>query len=187
MFKRYYVPLTVVALLTPLSALGQYEPDPGEIGVYSGGTFSGGAHPFVGGSAGLAYSKYAVGLIDFSYTHLDTDTLRHVAAHDVKGSNLYDCNFSVHIRYPVNEKWAPYGIAGPSVVWNGYSYGTLGANGAHIYTSKQDVNFGFHTGAGVRYYINENWGIRPEVKVILTGRTYVVFSLGFFFNTPGGI
>ena len=49
-----------------------------------------------------------------------------------------------------------------------------------------EFNFGFHTGGGVRYYIREGWGIRPELKVVVSHRTYTRFTIGFFYTLPTG-
>ena len=84
--------------------------------------------------------------------------------------------------FPINGKWVPYGILGPSAVWSGYHYATVGPNGARKVVYKEDLNFGFHTGAGLRYHVNQTWGIRPEVRVVITNQTFVVFSLGMFFR-----
>jgi opacity protein-like surface antigen len=179
-----YLLLIPVGLLAPFSAQAQYEREPGELSGYSGVSANGGAHPFVGASAGLDYGQYALGLFDFAYTHLDNDTLRYLHGVNVKGSQLYDVNYSVHFRYTINHRWEPYALTGPSVIWNHYSYGVSTPSGGTVYPTKDDVNFGWHAGGGVRYFVNDSWGVRPEVKVVITGRTYVVFSLGFFFKVP---
>jgi opacity protein-like surface antigen len=182
-----HICLAVIGLLASFPVHAQSEVGSGELGVYVGGISGNGTHAIVGGTAGLIISKYAIGLFDISFSNLSNSTLRKYSGYDVTNSHLYDFNYSFHFQYPVNDKWAPYGLAGPSLIWNGFSYGTVGANGVVIHSNRDDVNFGFQTGGGVRYNIKDNWGIRPEVKVVISGRTYVVFSVGFFFNTPAGI
>jgi hypothetical protein len=151
----------------------------GELSVFGGGAFGIGTHPFAGGSTGIAFSPYAVALFDFSYSHLGQDTLRRQSGIAASNSNLYDVNVSAHLRYPITPKWAVYGIVGPSLLFNKYDVATT--SGA--YSTRTDVNFGFHTGGGVRYHINDRWGIRPELRVVISNQTYVAFSVGVFFNT----
>ena len=38
--------------------------DTGEVAVYGGGTFGSGAHPLIGGSAGVSFSQHLIGLIE---------------------------------------------------------------------------------------------------------------------------
>jgi hypothetical protein len=155
------------------------ESDIGELSVFGGGAFGIGTHPFAGGSTGIAFSRYALPLFDFSFSHFGQDTLRRQPGIATKDSNLYDFNVSAHIRYPITPKWAVYGIVGPSLLLNNYEVAsTSGTNG-----TRNDVNFGFHTGGGVRYHFNDTWGIRPELRVVISNQTYVTFSVGVFFNT----
>ena len=159
----------------------------GELAVYGGGTSGIGTHSLMGASSGIAFSRYALAMLDVSYSRFGNDMLRDWPGRQAQNSNLYDFNVSAHIRIPINRKWAPYAIAGPSVMWNSYEQLVTGAGGSTSTTSRDDVNFGFHTGGGVRYHINENWGIRPEVRVIISNQTYVAFSLGVFFNVESGL
>jgi len=154
----------------------------GELAVFGGGAFGIGTHPFAGGSTGIAFSPYAVALFDFSYLHLGQDTLRRQPGIGAENSNLYDFNVSAHLRYPITRKWAVYGILGPSLLLNNYEVATTSGGGAPAYVTRNDVNFGFHTGGGVRYHVNDRWGIRPELRVVISNQTYVAFSVGVFFS-----
>jgi hypothetical protein len=155
------------------------ESDIGELSVFGGGAFGIGTHPLTGGSTGIAFSRYALALFDFSYVRLGQDTLRRQRNIEARDSNLYDFNVSAHIRYPITPKWAVYGILGPSLLLNTYEVATTSGT----YGTRNDVNFGFHTGGGVRYHVNDRWGIRPELRVVISNQTYIAFSVGVFFNT----
>ena len=37
----------------------------------------------------------------------------------------------------------------------------------------------------MRYHGNAAWGIRPEVRVIISNQTYIAFSVGVIFNVFG--
>ena len=175
---------TILLIAGSLAAALQAQSDEktGELAVYGGGTSGIGTHAYAGGSSGIAFSRYAIGMLDVSYSRFGNDTLRRWPDRQARNSNLYDFNVSAHIRYPINQKWAPYAIIGPSVLWNSYDQFHTGPNGDAVGVSKDDLNFGFRTGGGVRYHITENWGIRPEVRVVISNQTYVAFTLGVFFN-----
>jgi len=40
----------------------------------------------------------------------------------------------------------------------------------------------FSTGGGVRYYVADNWGIWPEVRVFISGRNFTRISVGVFYD-----
>jgi hypothetical protein len=168
-------------LAIPATLFGQSgESGVGEVGAYGGGGFGGGAHALVGGSSGVAFSKHALALVEVSYTHLGDDILWR--RHDVqqpKDSSLFDFMVGTHIRIPIGEKWAPYGILGGGLAFNTYKayVGPQRALGG-----VDDFKMAFQTGGGVRYYIREGWGIRPEVKMVVSTRTYMRVSIGVFYT-----
>jgi len=176
----------VVSVLVPVTVLAQdNETETGEVAGYGGGAFGLGAYPLVGASAGAGFSRYAMALIDISYAPLGQQTLRRREASEVvRRSGLYDFNFSLHIRVPVAKRWAPYGIVGGGLMYDNFDLAKVTPSGTAVFHSRNENNFGFHTGAGVRYYIREGWGIRPELKVVASKRTYVCASIGIFYVLP---
>jgi hypothetical protein len=176
-----------VAAASALGLYAQSDATGGELALFGGGTSNLGVHPFAGASSGIAFSKYAAAILDVSYARFNRRTLRYLPDQQARNSNLYDFNISAHIRYPISRKWAPYGILGPSLLWNSYDQYARGPGGSTFVAHRDDVNFGFHTGGGVRYHINEHVGIRPEVRVVISNQTFIAFSLGFFFNVESGL
>ena len=151
-----------------------------------GGVVSGlGTHGFVGAGAGMAISRYFQAVGEISFAPLGSYTVRYrPASQTVQQSRLYDFNVSLHVQVPVGNKWAPYVLAGPSVLWDNFKSVSVGHAGAVKGVSVNETNFGFHTGAGVRYYLPHDWGIRPEVRVVISAKTYVVASFGVFYTFP---
>ncbi len=161
------------------------DPESAEVAAYVGGLFGLGAHPYVGASAGLAAGRHVICVGDISWAPLGGYTIRtRPASQMIQESRLYDFNFSAHVQIPINKKFAPYAILGPSVLWNNFTTTTVASSGQGVRVSDNNVNFGFHTGAGARYYVRNDWGIRPEVRVVISNKTYVVASLGFFYTFP---
>ena len=184
--NRWLLSILLPAMLgisLPVASPGQsYDSDIGEVAVFGGGSFGTATHGFVGASSGLAFSRYAMGLIEASFTPLGQITLRDRATiGSPRESRLYDFNLSFHIRYPVRESWAPYGILGGGLLYNTYHLATgPAAAGGRI----DNFRFGLVTGGGVRYYIGRDWGIRPELKVIVSSRVFTQLSIGLFCNLP---
>jgi hypothetical protein len=183
--------LVVICLFGPATLPAQSgDTDVGEVAAFGGGGFGMGTHPVVGGSTGIAFSKYGIALIEGSFMAMGQDTLRGQppviqplgVVNETKRSHLYDVNTSFHIRVPVRERWAPYVLVGAGILFNTYRSVVTQEAG---YVAFDDLNFGFHTGGGLRYYIGKYWGIRPELKVVVSNQAYTRFTIGVFYTTSG--
>ena len=172
-----------VIALTPAAVYGQSgETDVGELAIHGGGTFGTGTHPAVAASTGIAFARRGMALLDVAYTPMGHDILWR--RHDVQSpqnSQLFEFMFSSHIRFPVKARLAPYAIIGGGLLFNTFR-GYTGPQGALV--GIEDFKFGVQTGGGVRYYLGENWGIRPEFKVIVSSQTYTRMSIGVFYVVP---
>jgi hypothetical protein len=113
---------------------------------------------------------------------MGSDTLRPLdPLADIKSSFLY--NFAINFRIGPprrnGKRFTPYGIVGGGLLYATYDALKDRVSGVD-YESHSTTNFGLNTGGGVSYYISENWGIRPEVKVCISTRTFVQVSFGVF-------
>ena len=157
----------------------------GEFTGFVAGSFGMGTHPAAGGSAGTDFSRYGMALVEVAYQPLGTRTIQPwPAASTVNRSYLLDFNFCVHVRIPIKSRWAPYAIAGVGLLWDGVKQNSTGPYGNAIFKNFNQFNGALETGGGVRYYIRENWGIRPEAKVIVSKTTYTRVSMGIFYVLP---
>jgi Outer membrane protein beta-barrel domain len=177
-------------LVSPALMSAQFNDGDGEVAAFGGGTFGlGGAHPAVGASSGISFSRYGIALIEAAFSPLGDETLRRRTGARVESSRLFDFNFSVHVQVPVRRRWAPYGIVGAALLYDAFRAVPTGAPQdepgqtppAAVF-AVDEFNFGFQTGGGARYYIGEDWGIRPEFKVIVSNRTYTRFTIGIFYK-----
>ncbi len=158
------------------------EPEVGEVALHGGGNFGAGTHVSVGGSSGFAFSRRGMAFLEATYTQMGRDILwRRADVQSPQESRLFEFMASTHIRFPVGERWAPYAILGGGLLFNSFR-AYSGPQGALI--GIEDFKFGVQSGGGVRYYIGENWGVRPEFKVIVSSRTYTRMTIGVFYNLP---
>jgi hypothetical protein len=180
--------------LPALSSAQVRDTDFGEVAAFGGGVFGLGTHGAVGASSGVAFSKYGIGLIEAAFSPLGDQTVRHRTGAQPQSSKLFDFNFSAHIRVPVKRRWEPYGILGAGLLWDKFKVVPVAVPltepgvipPVQAVVAVDEFNFGFHTGGGVRYYVREEWGIRPEFKVIVSNRTYTRFTVGIFYNLSSG-
>jgi len=183
--KRLFVFAVVPVLLSAMAWCQAGDPELAEASAFGGFVSGIGTHGFVGAGAGMAIGKYFQGVGEVSFAPIGSNTIRdHPATQTVQQSRVYDFNFSLHVQFPIGKKLAPYAIAGPSVIWNSFQSTTVGPGGDVKALAVNETNFGFHTGGGVRYYLPHDWGIRPEVRVVISAKTYVVTSVGLFYTFP---
>lgn len=192
MYTRIFVGNTAVVALVAISwfrpAVAVAQPpdsEAGEVAGFVGGAFGMGTKPTAAGSAGVAISRYAMALFDTSFLPMGQHTIQPWPPRStVDRSYLLDFGVDFHIRIPIKERWAPYGIVGTGLLWNMVRQHTVNSQGQTMVNHYDQFNGALHTGAGLRYYISPNWGIRPEVKVVVSKQTYVQAMVGIFYVTP---
>jgi len=165
--------------------LGEPPDSVGEVSAYSGVAFGQfGTHPVVGGTTGLTMYKYALAMIDTNFMPLNTNTLLYYPQ-TTKQSLFFDFNFAVHVQVPVNHHWAPYALFGAGIFYNTYRIQTLRQPGVVVFVGQDDVRFGFQTGGGVRYRVNESWGIKGEYRYAVSNRDFNRVLGGVFYQFSG--
>jgi hypothetical protein len=182
-------PFLIVGLVVNAAALqGQSgNSGVGELSGSTGVTFgSVGTHLAVGASSGWLFSRYGAWLMDLSYMPLGGSTLQSYGGQvSVAGSALYDWSFTGQIRIPIRDKWEPYLIGGPAVLFSSYRVAARNGQEAGVYGNRGDTDLAFETGTGVRYFLADNWGIRAETKFTFSHRSFGRFSIGGFYQFEG--
>lgn len=182
--------VTLLAFVPPNVHAQSEDTQAGEIGGQVGFGFGGSAHgigtqPSVTGSTGVAFSKYGMVLVEAAFMPLGQDTIQGwPAPSTVRRSYLIDFGIDFHIRIPLRARWAPYMIAGTGLLWNMIRQETANAASGSTFRAYDQFNGALHTGGGLRYYIRDKWGIRPEVKVIVSKQVYTSVSVGIFYVVP---
>jgi opacity protein-like surface antigen len=168
---------------TPAGA--QTDEDTGEVSAYGGlGFGSLGSHGSAGAASGIEISKYALGVIDASFMPLGTHTLRPTSGAASK-SRLYDFNFTVHFQVPPHHGWAPYVLMGGGVLLDFYHVTRTGPDGTIYDRGRNDGRFGFETGAGVRYYLRDHWGLKAEYRCTVSSENFSRILFGVFYRFEG--
>jgi hypothetical protein len=166
-----------------LAQAGDY--DVGEVAGLGGGVFGGGTHGSATGSAGVAFSRHGMVLVDTSYIPMGSRTLQGWPDRStVARSYTIDFGLDFHIRFPIKRRWEPYGIVGTGVLWNLVRQNTFDKRGVPLVRHFDQWNGAGHTGGGLRYYIGDHWGIRPECRVIVSTHVYTQLMFGIFYVTP---
>jgi hypothetical protein len=178
--------LAVVWCGIPVRALAQAgEYNVGEIAGLGGGVFGAGTHGSATGSAGVAFSRYGMALFDTSYIPMGRHTIQEWPDRStINRSSTIDFGFDFHIRVPIKNRWEPYGILGAGALWDLVRQNTVDRHGVAVVRHFDQWNGALHTGGGLRYYIGQHWGIRPECRVIVSKEVYTQLMVGIFWVTP---
>ncbi len=165
-----------------VSAQAQMGSDVGEFGAYVGTTSGSiGSNVAVGGGSFLDLGQYVLMGVEATYMSTGDRTLRpYPDTFALRSSRLYDFNLTGHIRIPPKSASVqPYGLL--SIGFQHATFENLeGVEPNVVWVRNSTDNFAFATGGGVRYYIRENWGLRPEVRVVISTRTYMRYTVGVF-------
>lgn len=184
-WKRQAV-VRIIVTATAFAALPLYGQERGEsvgeVSAMGGGTAGElKTHAVITGSAGVSLSRYLMLLGETSVIPLSNQTLIPPAAVEVRGSDLFDFNIALQGRIPIR-KWEPFGVFGMAVLMNPYTAGILTPSGTIAYVGQRHSKFGLEWGAGFRYYVRENWGMRIEYRYTSSTRNFNRVTGGVFYQ-----
>lgn len=156
-------------VLASTCTFAETERAPGEVSGYVGIDAigqQGGSHPVVGGTVGFGNRVHVFG--DFNYVPLSSE----------RGSGtprVVDFGGGMHFTFPTrNAKVAPYFLVGGGAG----QFSAFGDSETHVY---------FAFGGGLRYYVGENWGVRPEFRyqryqAVEGGLNTAIIGIGVFYR-----
>jgi opacity protein-like surface antigen len=122
---------------------------------------------------------------ELGFTSLGSEGFRTPAGSQISHSRLYDFNGHVHVRIPVPRYryLEPYIVIGAGLLHSSAERIVTTAGGNSVEDSS-DNDFAFQIGAGLRYFIGEKWGVRPEWKFYASDRNFSKLSVGVFYQFP---
>jgi hypothetical protein len=142
-----------------------------------------------GGNITFAMNKHILPYLEYSYfpgiTRTSTDSSGGFKQTDGRVA-ISDFHGGLHIRLPIREKpIVPYLVAGFGLLHNGTSTTTLTEiggppflipGGKEQFTNPGSNSAAINCGLGIRYYINQRFGMRVELK------GYRAFSLNYDYS-----
>jgi opacity protein-like surface antigen len=158
-----------------------------EIGV-SGLTVKGGSNFdwFLGGSVGYAISSNFLVVGEFHYNNAGSSNISYGSGSSAVnfGESLAITDFTggVHWQIPVSsKKLVPYLAAG---VGGARAAASVSGSGLPASVAATSTGLSANFGGGLRYYIRDSWGVRPEVTFVrIPGQNYVRFGVGVFWQS----
>jgi opacity protein-like surface antigen len=96
---------------------------------------------------------------------------------DVDSSGL-SIDLNAHYLFPMaNSRFTPYALGGLGILRYSVSSDFNGFD-----ADASDTNAGLNLGGGVRIAGGTNWGIRPELKFLISDDTSTRISVGFYYG-----
>jgi hypothetical protein len=176
--------LIVLIALVVAASIASYGQGPvevsGNLGVVSGI----GSHGSFGGSIGAPIADHLLLSGDLSYIPMGGSSVTLNGA--TTSSSAKAINFNGNLQYQFKairsaRAVVPYAGAGVGFLHSAFSSSsTLPGSSFNISGGSTDLYFNF--GGGLRYYVNERWGFRPEFMVFAGSTTYVRFAGGVFYK-----
>ncbi|MEP7354642.1 MAG: outer membrane beta-barrel protein [Acidobacteriota bacterium] len=166
----------VLVAMASISSLRAEELKEGEseVGAYIGG------HSYGGASFGVNYARAMkprfLVLGEFGYMTGGGYGLSGYSSHG------FEFGGNVHYLFPLkNEKLTPYVLGGVGIEHFSYGYPS-GLCGIISCGSASFTTGGVNIGGGLRWTLNEKWGVRPEWKVLIGNHTSSRFAVGVYYH-----
>jgi hypothetical protein len=167
---------------TPVAKAADTEVGTAQVAGFGGLVAGIGTHGTVGGGLAYAATERLLAVGEFSYIPGGSEKISG-EGFAVKGSaKAYDFNGGIHFQFPLKEpKAVPYVAAGVGALHSSASVRTT-VMGTTVSTKASATDFYFNFGGGLRYYISDRWGIRPELKIFAGDETFVRLAIGIFYQ-----
>jgi Outer membrane protein beta-barrel domain len=150
----------------------------GHLGIVSGI----GSHGSFGGSLGVPVTDKLILSGDLSYIPMGGGSATVQGSTTSVGARAFNFNGTLQYQFKQTRAFAPYAGAGLGVLHSSFdtSSNVLGAPSFSASGSSTDLYF--NIGGGLRYFINDRWGFRPEFMVFAGPNTYVRLAGGIFYR-----
>jgi hypothetical protein len=141
-----------------------------------------GSHGSFGGSLGIPVTDHLILSGDLSYIPLGGASLTVLGSTMSSSAKAFNFNGNLQYQFKPTRAVVPYAGAGLGFLHSSFdtSSSTVGAGSFSATGSSTDLYF--NTGGGLRYYVKERWGFRPEFMIFAGSNTYVRFAGGIFYQ-----
>jgi len=142
-----------------------------------------GTHGAFGGSFGAALNERVLAFGEFLYIPLGSST-EHILGVD-RSVSARAFNFDAGLQYQFRKhgSMVPYAGVGLGVLHSTASIpNSFSFQGLNFSAGGSSNDFYANLGAGVRYYVSEQWGFRPEFTIFAGPSTFVRIGGGVFYE-----
>lgn len=178
---------TAEMLLMVALTAGAADPRPGTTQVtgYAGLITGIGTHSNAGIGVAYTASRRVALAAEFSYAPGGREFIGGQRFGVESETDSYEFHAGFHYLFPRRRaRLIPYGAFGMGGIYTSASTtivsGTLPRQPMRVRASSTD--FYVNVGGGLRYYLSEHWGLRPELKLFAGQETFVRLAVGVFYQ-----
>jgi hypothetical protein len=151
----------------------------GQVGFVSGI----GTHGTFGGSVGGALNERVLVFGEFLYIPLGSSTVNVLGVNRNVSARGFNFDGGLQYQFRKYGSMVPYAGVGLGLLHSSASISnSFSFQGLNFSTGGSSNDFYANLGGGVRYYVTEQWGIRPEFTIFAGPNTFVRIGAGFFYE-----
>jgi hypothetical protein len=171
--------MTAFVAVMSMASYGQSNVEvTGHLGLVSGI----GSHGSFGGSLGLPITDRLILSGDLSYIPFGGSSVTVGTATASSSARAFNFNGSLLYQFNPSHSTVPYAGAGLGFLRSSFSSSSSGFGNGSFDTSGSSTDLYFNVGGGLRYYVRERWGFKPEFMMFAGSNTYVRLSGGMFYQ-----
>jgi Outer membrane protein beta-barrel domain len=146
----------------------------GHLGIISGI----GSHGSFGGSIGAPVTDRLILSGDLSYIPFGGGSVRILGSTTTTSSKAFNLNGNLQYQFKPLHASVPYAGAGLGFLHSSFDASSSGS----VVAQGGSTDLYFNVGGGLRYYVRDRWGFRPEFMIFAGSNTYVRFAGGIFYQ-----
>jgi Outer membrane protein beta-barrel domain len=171
--------MTAFVVVMGLASYGQSNVEvTGHLGLIGGI----GSHGSFGGSLGVPVTDRLSLSGDLSYIPFGGSSVTVGGATASSSARAINFNGSLLYQFKPSRSSVPYAGAGLGFLRTSFSSSSSGFGTGSLEASGNSTDLYFNVGGGLRYYVRERWGFKPEFMIFAGSNTYVRLSGGMFFQ-----
>lgn len=142
-----------------------------------------GTHGAFGGSAGAALNEHVLAFGEFLFIPLGSSTVRVLGVNQNVSARGYNFDGGIQYQFRKHGSMVPYAGVGMGLLHSSASISnSFSFQGFNFSTGGSSNDFYVNLGGGARYYVSEQWGVRPEFTIFAGPNTFVRIGAGVFYE-----
>jgi hypothetical protein len=179
--ERVLVMTPFVIVATVASSYAQGAPGNVEVAGHLGIVSGIGSHGSFGGSLGVPVSDNFIVSGDLSYIPMGGGSVTALGSTTSAGARAFNFNGTLQYQFKRTHALVPYAGAGLGFLHSSFE-ASSSISGSSFSVSGSSTDLYFNIGGGLRYFVNEHWGFRPELMVFAGPNAYVRIAGGIFYR-----